>query len=101
MEASADGEKAKLAVPPHYQCPVSMELMVDPVMVATGHTYDRPFIQRWLEQGHKTCPVTGVRLRHLELIPNTDSQLIDPTERRAADTVERQRQLAPGLFGRK
>ena len=70
MEASADGEKAKLAVPPHYQCPVSMELMVDPVMVATGHTYDRPFIQRWLEQGHKTCPVTGVKLRHLELIPN-------------------------------
>ena len=47
-----------------------MELMVDPVMVATGHTYDRPFIQRWLEQGHKTCPVTGVKLRHLELIPN-------------------------------
>ena len=39
--------------------------------------------------------------QHLELIPNTDSQLIDPTERRAADTVERQRQLAPGLFGRK
>jgi len=61
---------AGLAVPPHFQCPVSMELMVDPVMVATGHTYDRPCIQRWLEQGHKTCPVTGGRLRHLELIPN-------------------------------
>ena len=56
MEASADGDKAKLAVPPHYQCPVSMELMVDPVMVATGHTYDRPFIQRWLSRVTRRAP---------------------------------------------
>jgi hypothetical protein len=39
-------------------------------MVATGHTYDRASIQRWLNAGHKTCPVTGSRLRHLELTPN-------------------------------
>ena len=44
--------------------------MKDPVMVATGHTYDRPSIKRWLEQGHKTCPVTGSRLRNLDLLPN-------------------------------
>ena len=43
---------------------------VDPVILATGHTYDRSSIERWLEQGHKTCPVTGMRLRHLELTPN-------------------------------
>jgi len=47
-----------------------MELMADPVMLATGHTYDRPCIERWLAQGHGTCPVTGARLRHLELTPN-------------------------------
>ncbi|ABO97989.1 predicted protein, partial [Ostreococcus lucimarinus CCE9901] len=57
-------------IPAHFQCPITMELMQDPVMIATGHTYDRPAIQRWLDQGHRTCPVTGVRLRHLELIPN-------------------------------
>lgn len=43
---------------------------MDPVILATGHTYDRGSIERWLEQGHKTCPVTGMRLRHLELTPN-------------------------------
>ncbi|CAL55199.1 WD40/YVTN repeat-like-containing domain [Ostreococcus tauri] len=59
-----------LEIPAHFQCPITMELMQDPVMIATGHTYDRPAIQRWLDQGHRTCPVTGVRLRHLELIPN-------------------------------
>lgn len=47
-----------------------MELMSDPVMVATGHSYDRSCIQKWLEQGNRTCPVTGLRLRHLELTPN-------------------------------
>ena len=62
--------KAKVETPSHFQCPVSMEIMSDPVMIQTGHTYDRPSIQRWLEQGHKTCPVTGQRLRHLELTPN-------------------------------
>jgi F-box/WD-40 domain protein 7 len=39
-------------------------------MVATGHTYDRVCIERWLAQGNRTCPVTGMRLRHLELTPN-------------------------------
>lgn len=56
--------------PASFYCPISMELMADPVMVATGHTYDRPCIERWLAQGHGTCPVTGARLRHLELTPN-------------------------------
>ena len=42
----------------------------DPVILATGHTYDRQSIERWLAQGHKTCPVTGMRLRHMELTPN-------------------------------
>ncbi len=56
--------------PTSFYCPVSMELMSDPVMVATGHTYDRVCIERWLQQGNRTCPVTGMRLRHLELTPN-------------------------------
>lgn len=61
---------SSLEIPVHFQCPITMELMQDPVMIATGHTYDRPAIQRWWDQGHRTCPVTGARLRHLELIPN-------------------------------
>ncbi|KAL6782481.1 hypothetical protein ACKKBG_A06945 [Auxenochlorella protothecoides x Auxenochlorella symbiontica] len=59
-----------VSIPPSFLCPVSMEIMSDPVILATGHTYDRPSIQRWLDSGHKTCPVTGTRLRHMELTPN-------------------------------
>lgn len=55
--------------PTSFVCPISMELMVDPVMVATGHTYDRACIEQWLES-NDTCPCTGVRLRHPNPIPN-------------------------------
>lgn len=33
-------------------------------------TYDRPFIQRWLNEGHRTCPQTQQVLSHSILTPN-------------------------------
>ncbi|KAJ7978213.1 RING-type E3 ubiquitin transferase [Quillaja saponaria] len=33
-------------------------------------TYDRPFIQRWLNEGHRTCPQTQQVLSHTILTPN-------------------------------
>lgn len=67
---STEDKPALPQAPASFYCPVSMELMSDPVMVATGHTYDRSCIEKWLAQGNRTCPVTGMRLRHLELVPN-------------------------------
>lgn len=92
----SDGEKStglQVEIPGHFQCPITMELMQDPVMIATGHTYDRPAIQRWLDQGHRTCPVTGVRLRHLELIPN--HAIRTAIQSWAPADVSRLRPLAP------
>lgn len=65
-----EGKPAQPKAPASFYCPVSMDLMTDPVMVDTGHTYDRICIERWLQQGNRTCPVTGMRLRHLELVAN-------------------------------
>ncbi|KAF0913283.1 hypothetical protein E2562_021935 [Oryza meyeriana var. granulata] len=47
-----------LAVP----CPITLELMADPVTVATGQTYDRASIRRCVKNGCRTCPVTGEKL---------------------------------------
>ncbi|KAK9059973.1 hypothetical protein SSX86_020677 [Deinandra increscens subsp. villosa] len=47
-------------IPHHFICPISLQIMKDPVTVATGITYDRDSIQRW--QSHRqnnTCPVTN------------------------------------------
>ncbi|PNT68096.1 U-box domain-containing protein 19 [Brachypodium distachyon] len=51
-------------------CPITLELMSDPVTVSTGQTYDRASIKRWVKSGCRTCPVTGERLRSAELVPN-------------------------------
>ena len=50
-------------------CPISHELMVDPVLAADGKTYERTEIERWLEN-HDTSPVTNLRLQHQILIEN-------------------------------
>ncbi|EFJ37619.1 hypothetical protein SELMODRAFT_75609 [Selaginella moellendorffii] len=58
------------SIPDEYKCPISLELMRDPVIIATGQTYDRSSIQRWVEAGNITCPKSGQKLIHMTLIPN-------------------------------
>ncbi|KAK9051286.1 hypothetical protein SSX86_027913 [Deinandra increscens subsp. villosa] len=44
----------------HHFCPISLQIMKDPVTVATDITYDRDSIQRWQSHGqNNTCPVTN------------------------------------------
>ncbi|KAJ0909463.1 putative transcription factor C2H2 family [Helianthus annuus] len=57
-------------IPDEYRCPISLDLMQDPVIVASGHTYDRVSIAQWINSGHHTCPKSGQRLIHMALIPN-------------------------------
>uniref|UniRef100_A0A0D6QYP5 RING-type E3 ubiquitin transferase n=1 Tax=Araucaria cunninghamii TaxID=56994 RepID=A0A0D6QYP5_ARACU len=57
-------------IPDDFRCPISLELMKDPVIVATGQTYERVCIQKWLDSGHRTCPKTQQTLPHIVLTPN-------------------------------
>ncbi|KAJ4712306.1 RING-type E3 ubiquitin transferase [Melia azedarach] len=57
--------------PEDFRCPISLELMTDPVTVSTGQTYDRASIQKWLKTGNMICPKTGEKLTNTELLPNT------------------------------
>ncbi|MQM20684.1 hypothetical protein Taro_053710 [Colocasia esculenta] len=57
--------------PDDFKCPISLEVMKDPVILSSGHTFDRASIQRWLDSGNRTCPVTKLPLPpHPSLIPN-------------------------------
>ena len=51
-------------------CPISMELMEDPVLAMDGHTYDRSSIEAWLKTGKKTSPKTNAPLPSTALYPN-------------------------------
>uniref|UniRef100_A0A0E0DVD6 RING-type E3 ubiquitin transferase n=1 Tax=Oryza meridionalis TaxID=40149 RepID=A0A0E0DVD6_9ORYZ len=57
-------------IPDEFRCPISLELMQDPVIVSSGQTYERSCIQKWLDSGHKTCPKTQQPLSHTSLTPN-------------------------------
>ncbi|KAG4394353.1 hypothetical protein GLYMA_20G013200v4 [Glycine max] len=59
-----------IVIPEDFLCPISLELMRDPVIVATGQTYERSYIQRWIDCGNTTCPKTQQKLQHLTLTPN-------------------------------
>uniref|UniRef100_A0A0D9VGV8 U-box domain-containing protein n=1 Tax=Leersia perrieri TaxID=77586 RepID=A0A0D9VGV8_9ORYZ len=63
-------DTAGLQVPWYFRCPISLELMRDPVTVATGQTYDRSSIESWVATGNTTCPVTRAPLADFTLIPN-------------------------------
>ncbi|VFQ66536.1 unnamed protein product [Cuscuta campestris] len=66
-----ENKKEKTAtVPDDFLCPISLELMRDPVIVATGQTYERSYIQKWIDCGNTTCPKTRQKLDHLTLTPN-------------------------------
>ncbi|OAY24996.1 U-box domain-containing protein 17 [Manihot esculenta] len=59
-----------ITIPKDFCCPISLDLMRDPVIVSTGQTYDRSSISRWVEDGHSTCPKTGQMLTNTRLVPN-------------------------------
>ncbi|XP_073282455.1 U-box domain-containing protein 20-like [Primulina huaijiensis] len=65
-----DNANMELAIPSHFRCPISLDLMKDPVTLSTGITYDRESIEKWIEAGNVTCPITKRVLRDLEPIPN-------------------------------
>ncbi|KAB2014078.1 hypothetical protein ES319_D09G200900v1 [Gossypium barbadense] len=51
-------------------CPITMDVMVDPVEISSGRTFERSAIERWFADGHKDCPSTSIQLDSLVLQPN-------------------------------
>ncbi|CAH1450416.1 unnamed protein product [Lactuca virosa] len=70
MPGSLEPLDLGVQIPYHFRCPISLELMRDPVIVVTGQTYDRPSIESWVATGNTTCPVTRLPLTDFTLIPN-------------------------------
>ncbi|KAI3844574.1 hypothetical protein MKW92_027531 [Papaver armeniacum] len=54
-----------------FLCPISLEIMSDPVIISTGHTFDRVSIQKWFKSGNLICPKTGEKLTSIEMVPNS------------------------------
>ena len=55
--------------PDEYICPISLEIMEDPVIAADGYTYERVEIEAWFMKT-RTSPKTNEALLHTHLVPN-------------------------------
>lgn len=66
-------EDRDIEIPQYFVCPISLQIMKDPVTAVTGITYDRDSIESWLakSRGTATCPVTKQPLpKDSALTPN-------------------------------
>ncbi|XP_022939858.1 uncharacterized protein LOC111445603 isoform X1 [Cucurbita moschata] len=64
------GQLDVIEIPENFFCPISLELMIDPVIISTGQTYERSNIQKWIDRGNTSCPKTQEQLQSLILTPN-------------------------------
>ncbi|XP_031122134.1 U-box domain-containing protein 45 isoform X1 [Ipomoea triloba] len=65
------GRSDHMPIPPEeLRCPISLQIMFDPVIIASGQTYERVCIEKWFSDGHNTCPKTQQELPHLGLTSN-------------------------------
>lgn len=71
--------EAQVPCPAEYMCPISYDIMRDPVFCSDGHTYERANIESWLiDQGQDRSPLTNNVLEHKNLTPNHNlKKLID------------------------
>lgn len=64
-----------------YVCPISKELLVDPVVAGDGHTYERACIQQWLKTSTKSpktnLPLPTTALTTCELTRQAIAALIE------------------------
>mmetsp|Transcript_92930 Transcript_92930/g.277335 ORF Transcript_92930/g.277335 Transcript_92930/m.277335 type:complete len:269 (+) Transcript_92930:67-873(+) len=89
IQALAEADAGVVHVHHEFSCPITQELMRDPVIAADGHSYDRAAIQQWLAMGRRTSPVTNAALPSQSLVPNLAlrSQILEAAEA-AARTSE-------------
>jgi hypothetical protein len=63
------------ALPSEFVCPISLEMMTDPVVASDGFTYERECITKWLSE-HTTSPTTNAPLQTLGLFENRGLKIL-------------------------
>jgi len=58
-------------IPPEFRCPLSLDIMIDPVILSDGHSYERKYITQWIQQ-NPVSPITKQPISEQEIKPNVD-----------------------------
>ncbi|CEL96755.1 unnamed protein product [Vitrella brassicaformis CCMP3155] len=58
--------------PPEFICPITFDVMKNPVKASDGIVYDREAIQKWWDSGKRTSPLNGRMLQHSIFEPQNE-----------------------------
>ncbi|GLC46283.1 hypothetical protein PLESTM_001853700 [Pleodorina starrii] len=84
----------KDGLPPMYLCPITQDVMVEPVVAADGYTYERLAISEWMLRA-RTSPMTNLPLEHTNLVDNrTLRSAIAEWQQQQQQQQQQQRQQA-------
>ncbi|XP_063789746.1 WD repeat, SAM and U-box domain-containing protein 1 [Pseudophryne corroboree] len=61
---------AASSIPDEFLCPITWEIMQDPVIASDGYSYERKAIENWISTEKRTSPMTNLQLENLLLTPN-------------------------------
>jgi hypothetical protein len=68
-DTSPSSSRSDQEIPSDYICPITKQLMKEPVMAFDGHCYERKAIEDYL-QSHQKSPVTGKKADFAIVFPN-------------------------------
>jgi U-box domain len=57
-------------IPETYKCPLTLDIMVDPLMNRHGRSYERSAIVEWITTKSPTCPITRQPMKVTDLVSN-------------------------------
>jgi len=69
VEEPEPQEPVQEEIPEEYICPITQDIMKDPVIAQDGHTYERTNITNWLDK-HGTSPITRENISKDIIISN-------------------------------
>ena len=65
---SSKSSYSEKEIPDAFKCPITLQIMVEPMVTSDGHTYEKIVIEKWLES-HDTSPKTNQQIEKT-LVPN-------------------------------
>ncbi|KAM6129924.1 WD repeat, SAM and U-box domain-containing protein 1 isoform 3-T3 [Pterocles gutturalis] len=69
-ELRMNTRSAPVPIPDELLCPITRELMKDPVIAADGYSYEKEAIENWISKNRRSSPMTNLPLPSIMLTPN-------------------------------
>ena len=63
------GDSSLPTIPEEFRCPITNQIMMEPVLIDSGETYEREAIEKWLEKNN-TDPLTNIQLFNKNFVTN-------------------------------